>query len=27
VSLITGEPEDEVKAQHAEFEKKLVELD
>ncbi|CAK3794904.1 proline:Na(+) symporter [Vibrio crassostreae] len=27
VSLITGEPEDEVKKQHAEFEKNLVELD
>ncbi|MGF1817086.1 sodium/proline symporter PutP, partial [Vibrio splendidus] len=27
VSLITGEPEDEVKKQHAEFKKNLVELD
>ncbi|NAZ70097.1 sodium/proline symporter PutP [Vibrio toranzoniae] len=27
VSLITGEPEDQVKKQHAEFEKNLVELD
>ncbi|WP_198299342.1 sodium/proline symporter PutP [Vibrio syngnathi] len=27
VSLMTGEPEDEVKKQHAEFEKNLVELD
>ncbi|MEZ8317118.1 sodium/proline symporter PutP [Vibrio splendidus] len=27
VSLITGEPEDEVKKQHAEFEKNLVKLD
>lgn len=27
VSLITGEPEEEVKKQHAEFEKNLVELD
>ncbi|MEZ8454732.1 sodium/proline symporter PutP [Vibrio cyclitrophicus] len=27
VSLITGEPEDEVKKQHAEFEENLVELD
>ncbi len=27
VSLITGEPEDKVKKQHAEFEKNLVELD